>query len=71
MAEINQFLKLFLIHRRDGWPTLWCNDQFILETETSASIMAGTNLSVTTMGAIFGTINHYRQCLPIKLTNQA
>lgn len=34
---------------------------FILEAETSASITAGTNLSVSTLGAISGTINHYRQ----------
>jgi len=34
---------------------------FILEAETSASIAAGTNLSVSTVGAISGTINHYRQ----------
>jgi uncharacterized membrane protein YfcA len=34
---------------------------FILEAETSASITAGTNLSVSTLGAIVGAINHYRQ----------
>lgn len=34
---------------------------FILEAETSASITAGTNLSVSTLGAISGAINHYRQ----------
>jgi uncharacterized membrane protein YfcA len=34
---------------------------FIIEAETSASITAGTNLSVSTLGAISGTINHYRQ----------
>lgn len=34
---------------------------FILEAETSASITAGTNLSVSTLGAITGAINHYRQ----------
>jgi uncharacterized membrane protein YfcA len=34
---------------------------FILETETSASITAGTNLSVSTLGAISGAVNHYRQ----------
>lgn len=34
---------------------------FILEAETSASITAGTNLSVSTLGAISGALNHYRQ----------
>ena len=34
---------------------------FILEAETSPSITAGTNLSVSTLGAISGAINHYRQ----------
>ncbi|HYF98733.1 MAG TPA: sulfite exporter TauE/SafE family protein [Candidatus Saccharimonadales bacterium] len=34
---------------------------FILEAETSASITAGTNLSISTLGAISGAINHYRQ----------
>jgi uncharacterized protein len=34
---------------------------FILEAKTSASITAGTNLSVSTLGAISGAINHYRQ----------
>jgi uncharacterized membrane protein YfcA len=34
---------------------------FILETESSTSITAGTNLSVSTLGAISGAINHYRQ----------
>ncbi len=34
---------------------------FILEAESSASITAGTNLSVSTLGAISGAINHYRQ----------
>lgn len=34
---------------------------FILEAETSGSITAGTNLSVSTLGAISGAINHYRQ----------
>jgi uncharacterized membrane protein YfcA len=34
---------------------------FILEVETSASITAGTNLSVSTLGAISGALNHYRQ----------
>ncbi len=33
----------------------------ILEAETSASITAGTNLSVSTLGAISSAINHYRQ----------
>ena len=33
----------------------------ILEAEPSASITAGTNLSVSTLGAISGAINHYRQ----------
>jgi uncharacterized protein len=34
---------------------------FILEAETGASITAGTNLAVSTLGAISGAINHYRQ----------
>ncbi|WP_458745211.1 sulfite exporter TauE/SafE family protein [Candidatus Nitrosocosmicus sp. T] len=34
---------------------------FILEAETSASITAGTNLSISTLGAISGAISHYRQ----------
>jgi uncharacterized protein len=34
---------------------------FILEAEISASVTAGTNLSVSTLGAISGAINHYRQ----------
>ena len=34
---------------------------FILEAETSVSITAGTNLSVSTLGAITGALNHYRQ----------
>ncbi len=34
---------------------------FILEAETAASVTAGTNLSVSTLGAITGAINHYRQ----------
>jgi uncharacterized protein len=34
---------------------------FILEAETGVSITAGTNLAVSTLGAISGAINHYRQ----------
>src|SRR5918993_672434 len=34
---------------------------FILEAETGASITAGTNLAVSTLGAISGAINHYKQ----------
>jgi hypothetical protein len=50
------------IYRRNGWASLRCNKISIyLEAETSASITAGTNLSVSTLGAISGAINHYRQ----------